>query len=317
MLEWETINKMVMPSQVRSNKGTGGVIQVWVTHVCDKQCFGCTQGSNLRRKPSFITLEQFDQACDSLKDYFGIVGVFGGNPCLHPQFPQLCEVLANHIPFPRRGLWANKLFGHGTIAAKTFNPAFSNLNVHLDKSAYDEFRKTWPQSKPFGLSQDSRHSPPYVALGDLLEDSEERWELIADCDINKYWSAMICVFRGELRGYFCEVAGSQAMLHQYELDYPDLGIPVDSSCWWKLPRQSFSEQIKFHCHQCGVPLRGYGELAQASQGIEQTSKRHEAIYIPKNSIRSVQTVTSRSQLQEQGVCKMTDYLGNSRREVAV
>ena len=103
------------------------------------------------------------------------------------------------------------------------------------------------------------------------------------------------------------------MLHQYEVDYPDLGVPIDPE-WWKLPRQSFSDQVMFHCHQCGIPLRGYGELAQSPQGVEQTSKLYEKVYIPKSSSRAVQVVTSRSQLQEQGVAKMTDYLGNSKRE---
>ena len=312
MNEQEAINKMVMPSQSRANKRMEGVIQIWVTHVCDNQCFGCTQGSNLKRPASFITLNQFDKACASLKNYFGVVGVFGGNPAMHPQFPELCEILTSHIPFNRRGLWCNRIFKHGAIASKTFNPAVSNLNVHLDKVAYEEFRRTWPRSKPFGLTQDSRHSPPYVAILDLIEDEEESWDLIVNCDINKYWSAMISVFREELRGYFCEIAGSQAMMHQYEGDYPDLGVPIDNN-WWKRPREAFAEQIKFHCQCCGVPLRGYGELAQSVVGQEQITETHESVFTPKDKDRDVQVVTCREEIMEQGLAKMTDYLGNSKR----
>jgi len=61
-------------------------------------------------------------------------------------------------------------------------------------------------------------------MEDMTDD--ERWGLIGNCDINQYWSAIICVFRGELRGYFCEIAGAQAILHENEPSYPDLGASV-------------------------------------------------------------------------------------------
>lgn len=321
MKEHEALRKMVAPGTKRPGKWREGVIQIWVTRACDKACFGCTQGSNLAGKPGMITPEQFEQAVLSLKDYFGVIGVFGGNPSLSPHFETLCEIMRKHVPFEQRGLWCNNPMGKAAVMRKTFNPLVSNLNVHLDKNAYDEFRKGWPESRPFGLKEDSRHSPVYVAMKDVIADEGERWDLIADCDINKHWSAMLGVFRGQLRAWFCEVAGAQAMLHQHEPDYPDTGLDPTvlhyngkgMVPWWQLGMNSFTEQVKKHCHECGVPLRGYGELAQSKNGTEQFSETHADIYRPKTPGRLVQLVTDREQVKEKSLKTFVDYLGNSRK----
>jgi hypothetical protein len=329
MTEREALEKMIPPSKHRVGKPKGGVIQIWLTRACDKACFGCTQGSNLGGKPGMITVNQFEAACKSLTGYFGIVGVFGGNPALHPKFPEICEIARRYFPKEKLGLWCNHPKGHGKVMAHTFNPAVSNLNVHLDRSAYDEFKRDWPMSRPFGLHQDSRHSPPYVAMKDVVADEAERWDLISNCDINQHWSAMIGVFRGELRAWFCEIAGAQAMLHQHEPDYPDTGTPIDENGltntsewtdatkwethdrWWRLPMGFYAAQVRKHCHECGVPLRGYGELAVSHPaGTEQVSLVHLNVYRPKKPDRTIEVVTHREALGKK-LDKFTHYLQNS------
>ena len=301
---------MVSPGMRRPSVFSGGVLQIWITRACDKACFHCTQGSNLGGNPGIISLEQFETACKSLRDYFGVVGMFGGNPAMHPKFADLCKIMQKHVPFDRRGLWCNNLLGKGAIARETFNPAVSNLNVHLDQVAFDEFKRDWPEARPFGLDQDSRHSPPYVALKDVITSREVREGLIASCDINKYWSAMIGVFRGELRGYFCEIAGAQSMLHQRNPDYPDTGVEIVEG-WWKKSMSAFAEQVEKHCHECGVPLRGRGELAQSGK-VEQVSITHLSIYTPKTKGREVRVVDEVSQIDPQALAKFTDYVGNAK-----
>jgi hypothetical protein len=312
MNETTAIQKMVPPSARRKSAWMGGIVQIHITRACDKACFGCTQGSNLAGKTGFIPVDLFEQAVSTLAGYFGVVGIFGGNPALHPKFDQICEVLKKHIAFNRRGLWCNHPKGNGSIMRDTFNPAVSNLNVHLDREAYDEFKRDWPESKPFGLEEDSRHSPVYVAMKDVIADESERWSLISNCDINKHWSSMVGMFHGELRAWFCEIAGAQSILHQYEPDYPDTGIPVVNG-WWRKPMSDYATQVRKHCHDCGVPLRGHGSLAQDESGTEQVSETHAGIYKPKRPDRSVQLVQLRSEVSEQSLKSTVDYLGNSHK----
>jgi hypothetical protein len=312
MTEQEALSRMISPGMRRPGKPRGGVLQIWVTRACDKACFGCTQGSNLGGKPGMITPQQFHWACQSLKGYFGTVGVFGGNPAMHPQFEELCHIARCHFDKAQLGLWCNHPRGKGAVMRKTFNPAVSNLNVHLDQEAFDEFKRDWPECRPFGLEGDSRHSPVYTALKDLVPDESERWDLISNCDINKHWSAMIGVFRGELRGYFCEIAGAQAMLHQHNPDYPDTGLPVVQG-WWRAGMPEFAAQVRKHCHECGVPLRGHGELAVSNpDGVEQVTATHADIYKPKKKDRTVQLVELRDQLGKP-LEKMTHYLQNAAK----
>lgn len=371
--------KMVAPRDKRPHVWRGGVLQIWVTRACDRACFGCTQCSNLAGKPEFITVDQFKVAVESLRGYFGVIGMFGGNPVLHPQFDELCSVLRGSVPWEQRGLWSNHPKGKGRTAAITFNPAHSNLNVHESQEAYDEFARDWPECIPYlkGLDSDSRHSPPFVAMRDVLKrpcpdcsgnswkngrdgicqtcddsglvyDKEQAWGLIQQCDVNRNWSAMIGVFRGQLRGYFCELAASQAMLHQWDSEdcrdcggsgykpmqygphsgepypcfdcgpadgygpefgkqwsYPDTGVPVVPG-WWNKGIDAFLHQAEKHCHECGIPLKGYGALANSGP-TEQVSATHAAVYNPKR-MRPVELVTELIQLGK--LTRVTDYIEN-------
>ena len=97
MTEDECLKKMIAPGQVRPNKPyRKGVIQIHITRACDQACFHCTQGSNLGGKTEFMSPEHFEQAVrslgfDSTAPYFGVCGVFGGNPALSPHFAAYCD----------------------------------------------------------------------------------------------------------------------------------------------------------------------------------------------------------------------------------
>lgn len=402
MNEAQALRRMVPPGQRRPGKWRGGVIQVWVTRACDKSCFGCTQGSNLAGKPDMMTVANFERALRSLEGYWGVVGMFGGNPAMHPEFATLCLLMQKYVPREQRGIWCNNpiRLENAALMRQTFNPSHSNLNVHLDRAAYDLFKRGWPECHPVGLEVDSRHSPPYVAMKDLREyqracpdcvmgfppgdepadrcrtcggsgrvpDEEKIYEKAANCDINQHWSAMIGQFRGEPRAWFCEIAGAQAMLHQWDLEhcpgcwgygeknyggqpgicdecdgeghlkdapysYPDTGydiarttsfredprnplMPKRRMQWWELPMQDFAGQVRKHCFECSVPLRGRGELAQADDSYpghaEQTSETHRDVYRPKHRGRRVELVTVEAQLGPR-LGLMTDYIGNAKR----
>lgn len=342
MNEETCLSLMKGPGQPRPGKWRHGVIQILITNACDRSCYSCTQGSNLAGKPTIMTLENFEIACSSLVGYFGVVGIFGGNPALHPQFPEICKILSRYIPYEQRGIWCNNPLGHASLMSHVFNPAYSNLNVHQDPVAYEEFKKHWPHSRPFGLDQDSRHSPVFGSMIDLGLSEEERWERISTCDINQHWSALIGQFRGEPRAWFCEIAGAQSMKQQdspcplcsgekrfpvvpkipsdtpqtlaCELcggtgKYPDTGI-YPFSGWWKKPIEDFRSQIRHHCHNCLVPMRGHGQLANSTTDSEQTTQVYQLMFRPKRP-RPVQVVTSPSELGDP-LKLTTDYVGNAK-----
>jgi len=304
----QALSKMVPPSQKRPSAWKQGIIQIWITRACDRSCCYCTQGSNLKHGPRdvmFITVENYEKAVVSLKDYFGVVGMFGGNPAIHPKFEQLCEILKKHIPYSRRGIWCNHPLGAATIMKDTFNPRHSNLNVHGNYEAYKEFKKYWPESKPVGLKP-SMHSPVY---GTPPTPEEERWSHISRCDINQYWSAMIGQFRGEARAWFCEIAGSQAMLNQLDPTYPDTGLEVSEN-WWKGSMQDFAHQVDQHCLNCLVPYRCEGLLDNSYQA-ERTTKEYFNIYIPKRE-KPVEIIENFTELKPASLKLTTDYIGNAQ-----
>ncbi len=334
MNEAEAISRMIAPGTRKPNKWRNGIIQVHITRACDRACYACTQGSNLGGKPSMITLENFEVAVKSLQGYYGVVGIFGGNPAMHPLFPKLCEILEAYIPYENRGLWCNNPMGHGKLMSRIFNPHVSNLNVHQDQASFNEFKRDWPESKPFGLESDSRHAPVFASMIDLDVPEERRWELISNCDINHNWSALVGQFRGQPRAWFCEIAGAQSMLQQdlkckacvgegfncqtcsgTGYSYPDTGVDpavlVDGKKWWELPMTSYVDQVRTHCHNCAVPLRGYGQLANKEGQHEQTSKMYLPIFKPKRQ-RSVDLVSTPEDLGKP-LDLMTDYVGNSKK----
>lgn len=304
MNESQAIERMKAPGDRRPNAAgpfLNGVIQILVGRACDLACPHCTQGSQLRGKSEWMTPENFSKAIDALEGYYGVIGVFGGSPCLSKHFDEYCEILQARVPFRQRGLWANSLHGKGTICRQTFNPKCSNLNVHKSLEAYKEFKRDWPESNPVGLQGDSRHSPVHASMEELGVSEEERWELISSCDINQQWSALVAQQNGGLRGWFCEVAASQAMLLGL-----DTGTPVGKG-WWRLRMDSFVHQVREHCHHCAVPLKAKGILSCDRDSIEKTTPRYAAIYHPKGS-RTVLVTESLEAIEPESVKLLTNYL---------
>lgn len=306
MNKHEALSQMIPPGTQRPGKWMSGVMQIHLNRACDLGCSNCTQGSQFGGKSAFITLQNFELALQSMEGYFGLIGIFGGNPALHPQFDEICEILRNYFPKEKCGIWCNHPRGNGAIMRKTFNPSMSNLNVHLKQEAYDEFKRDWPESHPFGLDKDSRHSPVHGNMSKFVPEESERWRLISNCDINRHWSAMLCQFRGELRAFFCEIAGSQAILNQHNPDYPDTGMPVTKG-WWRKPMQDFADQVEFHCHRCLVPLRGHGALAQHEH---QTTVTEEYAHLKlKGSNHLLQILDQGADIHSESTRKVVEYLG--------
>lgn len=317
MNEAECLRKMVPPSKKRKC-WRGGILQIQVTRACDLSCFGCTQGSNLGGKPVMMSVDEFEVACRSLEGYWGVVGMFGGNPAIHPKFGELCEVMRRYFPKEQRGIWCNNPRGKGAIMRETFDPNVSNLNVHTDMDAWAEFERDWPEcSHVLKGEEDSEHSPWTVAMkdadrlpfpnGEFRENNVlNRNELISNCDVNQKWSAIVCKVPGAgVRCFVCEIMGTMAMLHPVGKEWPDLGLKPEPG-WWRKSMTSFRGQVRHYCHNCGMPARQEGQLAIGGEK-ELVSQTHQEIFKPKDPSRLVQlTAEFGPQMRD----KATNYIEN-------
>lgn len=317
MTETEMLGRMVPPGKRRPDRYRGGILQIHITRACDKSCFHCTQGSNLAGKPVMMTPGQFEQACNSLQGYFGVIGIFGGNPCIHPQFAEICEIFRAKFPLEQRGLWSNHPLGKGKICAETFYPRHSNLNVHCDPTAFGEFAKFWPASLPFlkGLADDSRHGSPYVSREDVGKSPDEIAEGTATCEVNQFWSAILGVLDNQVYGFFCELAYFFAVLHADDPDWKHAGIPAVPD-WWHRPMNDFADQVRQACRHCGMPNKSFGQLAQGGER-EQVSKTHAPWFKPKQKDRLVQLVSKVEEIQEKGLPSAILYIENGSLPNAV
>lgn len=324
MDEQTCLSLMVAPGTRRPGKYREGVCQIRITGACDMHCVNCTQDSQLRLRAEFMPVDMFEQAVLSLKGYFGVYGVFGGNPALHPEFEDICAVLRKHVPYEQRGLWCNNPIkeSRGQAMRETFCPSVSNLNVHMSQTAYDNFKKWWPECNPCGLDKDSRHSPCKASMIDMGIPIGERYDLISRCDINQHWSPMLGMFRGELRAWFCEEAGAQAIMFQDNQYFPDTGHRVVAGdkyiCdegiydyWWQMPMSGFRDQVRQHCHNCAVPLKGYGGLALDDNYVQLTTTMYADHYRPKKG--TVVVTDNLEAYRPDALASMVDYLGNSKR----
>jgi hypothetical protein len=275
----------------------GVVLQIKITNVCDLDCRACTSAVGLAKKLHrqwMMTPDQFRKACQSLKGYQGVVGLFGGNPTLNKWFPEICAIFREEFPDKtQRGLWSNRLFGHGPLCRETFHGPHSNINVHRNQAAYDEIRRDWPEANPFGQARKSIHGSWWTAMSDLIPDEAERWKLIGKCWVNQTWSAEITVINGELRGFFCEFAATMAEFADLE-KFDHLGLPVVPG-WWDQDIEFYADQINHYCHRCGAPMNPR-KVEDLSNEPEDFTKTHSPIFLTIKG-RPARLVESREQVE--------------------
>ena len=241
----EAVAKMRSPNQMH-------IICIDVTNKCDLACSNCTR--LLENQDGFwdMSPDNFRLALRSLKDYFGIIAMIGGNPCMHRNFAELCQIFTEEIPNKlQRGLWTNNYFKHETLVKETFGTF--NLNAHGVERAITPLNNLAQYAQANGAiawnyAGHSEHAPLLTAMRDLYTEPE-MWDRITQCDINREWSASIVENKGQLRAYFCEVAAAFDLARG-----TDHGLPVEQG-WWQKPMQYFGDQVKHFCPGCGVPAK--------------------------------------------------------------
>lgn len=239
--------------------GGNDIIQIVVTTACNLfNCSNCTQLLPFRKDYLHMDPDVFRSACHSLRDWPGVVAMFGGNPCSHPNFPLLCQIMKEEIPTQRhRGLWSNDLMGHGQIVHETFFPyGRFNINAHTIQSAIPDIDKYLPgQLIETSRGQQAWHSSVLVHWRDMGLTYRD-WVIKREsCDVNRNWSAAVVERDGLAYAYFCEVAAAlDGMRNQ------NSGMLIHDG-WWRDSISSYYGQVGQCCDRgCGIPLRMKGNL---------------------------------------------------------
>jgi hypothetical protein len=267
------------------------IICVDVTNKCDLACSNCTR--LLENQTGFwdITPDNFRLALRSLAGYHGIIAMIGGNPCMHKNFEELCEIFVEEVPNKfQRGLWTNNVFKHGELALETFGTF--NINTHGNYRAESMMIDFAKDAKARGAlvwayTGYSDHSPLLTAIKDIYPE-QEMWEKIGNCDINKEWSASVVQNQGELRVYFCEVAAAFDLANG-----ADNGMPAQVG-WWQRPITDFSEQVKKFCPNCGVPAKLKGSKDFEETDTYTKSNEDIARKNPKRKVIMLEHAESKS-----------------------
>lgn len=233
------------------------IVQIVLTNSCDVyKCSSCTQLLPFRKDRRFMSLECVEEALAASADWPGVLSAFGGNPCTHAQFPEICRLFQKYIPDQRRrGLWTNNLLQHGEIIRETFWPHGTfNLNVHTNEKAAAEMEK-WLPGIPIWGRKPVSHGGVLGNYKDLgVSDSE--WVAKRErCPINQNWSSGIYERDGHPYAYFCEVAGSID-----GVTGENNGVRVEPG-WWRWAMDKFQHQVGACCDKhCIVPLQLKGHL---------------------------------------------------------
>ena len=206
------------------------LIQIEVTNDCTRKCANCTRFVGHHEYPFYMSLEQVENAILSLDGYKGNIGLMGGEPTLHPDFPEILEIYRKLIPDKsRRQFWTSgyKWDEYKGIIDFTFLP------THISYNDHSKAIEGW-------------HQPLLVGIDEVVEDINLRLQFIYNCWVQNRWSASITT----TGAYFCEVAAAHAHLFGY-----DSGFEVDND-WWRT--KSICETQRWMCNKCSgcLPLPG-------------------------------------------------------------
>jgi hypothetical protein len=199
-------------------------ILIEITNACRLRCAHCTAGVPHVRRPYFMTLEYLERALQSLEGWKKGVGCFGGEPTLHPEFPEVCALFARH--FPRRQL----------VMWTCGGPQYEKHKALIDRTfatvAYNDHEAS------------GFHQPLMIANEEVVPDPEERRRLIENCWVPRHWSPLI-THRG---AFFCEVAAT------FDNLFAGPGGHALEKGWWKKDFSAFRYQQEHNCRFCSIPL---------------------------------------------------------------
>lgn len=246
-------------------------VEVDITTACPRRCSNCTRLTAHYRKPWFMSVEQFAQACEAAKDFVynpapdawavrtgnaprtRTVGMMGGEPLIHPQFVELCAVMRAIIPDRKHRFLCSAMDVDKHKYAEVIQETFGSVNRNTHEGVVVH------QPVLVAIEELAPHATP-VKEGRMTAEAW-MWRHINDCWLQEHWSSSI-----NPKGfYWCEVAGSMAMA----MGGPG-GLPVEPGCW-DHDLEDYREQINYWCPKCSIcvplpPRRDSEEIDDISRG---------------------------------------------------
>lgn len=212
-------------------------VQIDITNYCFLSCLYCSRYNRHLRQDQrkHMSLEQFAAALDSLESWPNKIGIIGGEPLLHPEFPQITKMIRQKFPAEKVGLW--------TSGGKNLKEYLPYIKRTFGFCAHNEHN-------PEQLKT-CKHQPLTIAIKDVIPDEKLRKSLIDDCWVQRTW----CPTINHYGAYFCEVAAAQDVL----LNEGKNAWPVEPGWWGKNPEQ-FTDQIDTFCDNCGMAIPMEREL---------------------------------------------------------
>lgn len=290
-------------------------LQIDITNACHLHCSNCTRLLDHARVRFVMSPACFEQAVRAVKDFVTdspvgprgqrkVIGIIGGEPLLHPQFPDLVDIMVREIPDVRhRGLWTSKDWKAG-VSPKwgPYRPQVERLlGVHLSRDGSGPSEKHRGGFLNWNMHLDEmnvHHQPLLVAARDVVPDERRRWELIERCWVQRSWSSS-CTPKGF---FFCEVAAHFDMIFDGPGGLPlepgvwrgDLGFERDSDGILR-PTGPYADQIRRSCDRCGaaVPMPGRRD----AENVDDVSPTN---FVPLQALRSPRVLRGETVLHEGG-----------------